>query len=451
MNLNIHRGTHQIGGTCVELCSGKTRIILDYGLPLTTTNGQEFNESSLQERIVAELIKERVLFDIPGLYQGQEPQVSGILISHSHKDHYGLLKFVHPNIPVYISEGALKLIDVLNVFTHKRSHVCISNPTIVKHRARFDIGDFRITPYLVDHSGFDAMSFLIEEKPTGTRLFYSGDFRASGWKRVLFDRFIKHPPEQVDCLLMEGTMIERQGGSFEDEHAVLNGVQDALKQADKNVILAYCSGQNIDRIVTFYKAARREKAMLVIDPYLASVLNVLKNNRNKIPQLDWKGIKVLIGNYRGRGDIYINKIVKSDFKYLTFDIGRQKIKAWEIGEQKSLVVMRDSMIPLAEKIPDVKGAMLIYSQWEGYVRNKKKASIFWDFVRENDLKLEYIHTSGHASVRILRQLVDALKPTLIIPIHTEKPDKFKEYFGKTVMVVDDGQRIEIPAPPVFHH
>lgn len=123
MRIIIHRGTHQIGGTCIELCSGKTRIILDYGMPLAVSDGKEVNESSLQNRTAAKLIKERVLFDIPGLYKGQEPQVNGILISHSHKDHYGLLSCLHPDVPVYISEGVLKLIHVLNVFTHKRSHV----------------------------------------------------------------------------------------------------------------------------------------------------------------------------------------------------------------------------------------------------------------------------------------------------------------------------------------
>jgi ribonuclease J len=437
MKVIIHRGT------CVELSSGKTRIILDYGIPLADSVGKEFDERSLRDKTSAELIKDHILFDIPRLYKGHEPQVSGILIPHSHKDHYGLLSYLHPDIPIYISDGALKLIHVLNVCTPKQSHVSISNPWIVKHKVNFDIGDFHITPYLVDHSGFDAMSFLIEEKPTGKRLFYSGDFRASGWKKTLFDRFIKSPPENIDCLLMEGTMIEREGGAFKDENAVLAGVREALEKAEKNVILSCCSGQNIDRIVTFYKAVRRAEALLVIDPYIATVLHVLKNDRNKIPQVDWKSIRVLIGNYRGRGDIYINKIIKSDFKYFTFDIGKHKIKAWDIGQEKSLVVMRNSMIPLVEKIPDVRGATLIYSQWDGYIRDKKKARVFWDFVQSNDLKLKHIHTSGHATVRRLKQLVEALKPTRIIPIHTEKPERFKEYFGKSVMVVDDGQRIEI--------
>jgi len=56
------------------------------------------------------------------------------------------------------------------------------------------------------------------------------------------------------------------------------------------------------------------------------------------------------------------------------------------------------------------GATLIYSQWDGYIRDKKKAIVFWNFIQANDLKLEHIHISGHATVNILTQLARALKP-----------------------------------------
>ena len=47
-------------------------------------------------------------------------------------------------------------------------------------RVPLEIGPFVITPYLVDHSAFDAYSLLVEAG--GRRLFYSGDFRAHGRK-----------------------------------------------------------------------------------------------------------------------------------------------------------------------------------------------------------------------------------------------------------------------------
>jgi hypothetical protein len=110
------------------------------------------------------------------------------------------------------------------------------------------------------------------------------------------------------------------------------------------------------------------------------------------------------------------------------------------GKQKQL---KECHVGLPGKVPDVKGATLIYSQWDGYIRDKRKTAIFWDFVQEIDLKIEHIHTSGHATVDILKQLARALRPKHVIPIHTEHPEKFKECFGKSVMVVEDGQLIEI--------
>jgi ribonuclease J len=34
MNIVVHRGTHEIGGSCVEVSTAKTRIVVDFGLPL---------------------------------------------------------------------------------------------------------------------------------------------------------------------------------------------------------------------------------------------------------------------------------------------------------------------------------------------------------------------------------------------------------------------------------
>lgn len=443
MNLTIHRGTLEIGGTCVELRSKSTRIILDYGLPLTDAAGMEWDERALGEKTREELIKEGILFDIPGLYKGQKPKVSAILISHSHKDHYGLLDHAHPDIPVYISDGAFRLIRVLNVFTREQCLAGLSEPRTVRHNESFEIGEFRVTPYLVDHSAYDAMSFLVEEKATGKRLFYSGDFRSGGWKKGLFDRFIEDPPKNIDCLLLEGTMIERRAGEYEDEPAVLDGVLDVLERSENNVTLAYCSGQNIDRIVTLYKAARRAKAILVIDPYVAAVLHVLENSRGTLPRMEWAGIRVLVGNYRGHGDIYVSKIVRSDLGYITAEIGRKKIKALDIGREKALVLMRDSMIPIVSRIPGLEGSTLIYSLWAGYVHNRNNAYRFRDFVQKKGIKVAYIHAGGHATVEKLKQMAAALQPGRIIPIHTQRPDKFREYFGSRVLNAVDGQEIAI--------
>lgn len=434
MKLTIHRGTNEIGGSCVELQSGDSRILIDFGMPLVDPKKQPFDSKSIAGKSIDELKAQKILPDVKGLYKDEQPQIDAILISHSHLDHYGLLNFANPKIPVYISDGARKLVEVSNIFQKKG--ICLSNTQVVKNKIPSRIGNFEVTPYLVDHSGFDAMAFLLEAE--GKRVFYSGDFRASGWKKRLFESFIKNPPKNVDCLLMEGTMIGRQDESITDEPDVLLRIKKKIEKTEKNVLLAYCSGQNIDRIVTFYKAVRRAKATLIIDPYIATVLHVLNSGRNRIPQLDWYKIKVLIGNYYSNGDIYINKIVKSDFKYLKDDIGKHKVKTWELGREKCVVLMRDSMIPLIKRIRGIKGTTLIYSQWKGYIRDKKKARAFWDFVDANNLNVEYIHTSGHAVVSDLQRFTKALNPKHLVPIHTFEPDEYPKFF-KNVKTAKNGQ------------
>src|SRR5207253_1476896 len=62
----------------------------------------------------------------------------------------------------------------------------------LRHRQTFDLGPSRITPFLNDHSAFDAYSLLIEGD--GRRLFYTGDMRAHGRKAGLFEELLRRPP-----------------------------------------------------------------------------------------------------------------------------------------------------------------------------------------------------------------------------------------------------------------
>jgi ribonuclease J len=402
MKITIHRGTQEIGGTCVEVSAGNTRILLDFGMPLGNGLGGEFAEPALEGKSINELIEKKILYPIKGLYKEASPQIDAILISHSHKDHYGFLKYAHPDIPVYMSDGAQKLVNILNIFVKKEGRLQLPQAAkIVCDRTSFDVGDLRITPYLVDHSAFDAMSFHVTEKTSGKNIFYTGDFRAAGWKEKLFDRFVADPPKGVDCLLMEGTMIEREGGKYPTEQDVLDRMVDILRETDNKVTFACCSGQNIDRIVTFYKAARRTKSLLVIDPYTACVLNAIKSPHNHIPQMDWEGVRVFIANYYGKGDVYVSKISDSAFKGLLPDMGRAKIKPLDFSglDPKALVLMRGSMLPAIEKIPGIKGSKMVYSQWQGYLeKDSADARRFKDFVSKYDMCLEHVHTSGHATV-----------------------------------------------------
>ena len=155
--LTIHRGAHTIGGTCIEIRVENSRIILDLGLPLMGKGGTQIDE----EDLLNPSIENGILPKVEGLYKKQQPSVEAVLISHSHIDHYGLLNYLHPSIPVYMSKGSQTMIEVGKVFYPDQSKIYTTNIQTYDHWKRFEIGPFKITSYLADHYGFDAYSILI--------------------------------------------------------------------------------------------------------------------------------------------------------------------------------------------------------------------------------------------------------------------------------------------------
>jgi len=428
MNLTIHRGTREIGGTCVELATENTRILIDIGLPLVDEEGQSFKLGKYFNLSKAELVDRKIAKDIPGLYKEdiELKQPDAILISHSHPDHYGLMPFVKSQIPLYLSEGCLELIKATYYF--RGLDPIFKTVEIIENKKSFSIGDFNIKPYLVDHSGFDAYAFLIEAE--GKRVFYSGDFRGHGKKSSLFDRFIADSPEDIDYLIMEGTGIEGKDCDYEKEDELRDRLITIFKKKIGLVFFA-CSSQNIDRISSLYSACRRSGRILVLDPYTVHLLDVLRKRAPSIPQFDFKDIRVFFTSDSNTRRLADDKIL---YKYKD-----SKITYDEIEEKKDSLVVKPSygIRKAFAKKGYIEGSTLIYSMWSGYFDNEK---LFWD---EYGISPMHIHTSGHAGVQQLKKFANALNPTTIIPIHTLSPEKYFEYFGNKVKMLTDGKTIEL--------
>jgi ribonuclease J len=86
-------------------------------------------------------------------------------------------------------------------------------------------------------------------------------------------------------------------------------------------------------------------------------------------------------------------------------------------------------------------ARVIWSQWEGYLKEGPGAELKAECKRRN-IPFEIIHTSGHASPRDLKRLAAAVAPKRLIPIHTFERNRFPSLF-KNVTLVDDGDWVEV--------
>jgi ribonuclease J len=426
MQLIIHRGTKVIGGSCVELITNSSRIIIDLGMPLVDSKKQPFDSKSIAGKSIDELKTEKTLPDVKGLYKNEKSQIDAILISHSHLDHYGLLDFANNEIPVYISHGAKELVEVTNIFIDK--NVQLSNAHIIKHQLPFHIKDFTITPYLVDHSAFDAFAFLIEAG--GKRIFYSGDFRGHGRKGKLFEQLIENPPKDIDCLLMEGSMLGRTEMLYKDEEEIEARIAEILK-GQKNVTFLFASSQNIDRLVSAYRACLKTGTTFVIDIYTAFILQKLGEASKKIPQFNWEKIRVKFFKY------HADKLAGAGYKELLYIYNRQKIEMDELNEKKKNILMlaRDNSIfpQIIRNITDPEGAKIIYSMWGGYLTDE-----FKHFCSDKQIEIEQVHTSGHAVLNDLQRFAKALSPKCLVPIHTFEAARYSEFF-ENVKIVNDGE------------
>ena len=239
MNLLIHRGTHQIGGTCIELSTERTRIILDIGQELPNI----YND---KPKKISELPK------VEGLYRDDTKKIDAILISHGHGDHVGLVEHINPEIPVFMGEKASNILKITAQFTGGRS---IYNPlNYLISGQEIIIGDFSITPFLVDHSGFDSYAFVV--KTEGKCIVYTGDFRDHGRKKKATDYFRQSIPKGVVTLLIEGTMMSRINQIIETEEQIEQKAYKFMKAKDRPVFVLQ-SATNIDRLVGMYRAAKR--------------------------------------------------------------------------------------------------------------------------------------------------------------------------------------------------
>ena len=417
MKLRVHRGTKEIGGTCIEVEARGKRIALDVGLPLDAPDDEDAHE--------------RLLPEVPG-FRERDDSLLGVLISHPHQDHYGLARHIRPEVPIHIGRHAHDILKAASRWV-PNGHA-FADPRFIENRKPVEIGPFRVTPYLVDHSAFDAYALLVEAD--GKRVFYSGDFRAHGRKAKLFEALVAKPPADIDVLLMEGTTIGRTGA--DEGFATEDDLERAFVQAfreTRGLHLVWTSSQNVDRLVTIFRAAKRTGRVLLIDLYTAVVLEA--TGRDRIPQSGWDDVRLYVPHGQR---VFIKE------KGLFDDLGRHKANR---VFPEGLPALADKAVMLFRPMTKddfgvqavLDGAALTHSMWEGYLEQDYFRKVL-KWLDEHGIPRRTIHTSGHASAADLKRFAAALAPRALVPIHSFETARFGEFF-ENVVQRDDGEWWEV--------
>ena len=394
MKLCIHRGTHQIGGIAAEIATEKTRILIDMG-----------DELSLDPNFVSAPLH------IPGVTDANG-RCDAVLFTHYHGDHTGQMLRIRPEIPLYAGALAKDIMRLSSVHSWKKDDaLCKRIETIRTFFAGvpFLIGDIQITPFSIDHSAADSYLFLIEAD--GKRVLYTSDFRLHGVRGKTMDKILDRRIGKVDAIITEGTTVSRTDGKTVTEWELQARVKDFLQRY--KYVFVLCATTNLDRIFALARAVPRGK-YCICDDYQKTLAETVSKH--------WSGI--------------------SSFYEMPKLLSFKHHPPARFAELGGLMFVRaNSRFEAIIRQYDPAQSILLYSMWDGY--RTKPGSTIPDFLALTGT-WETLHTSGHASPEDLRHIIEKADPQLVIPMHTDAPQKMQALCpDRTVVLLKDGEELSL--------
>lgn len=391
-DIKIYNG-NQIGGCITVISTENTKIMIDFGKNLPGT--------------------EEAVFD------WKSEKIDAVLFTHYHGDHIGRFKEVPHTIPLYMGKLTRQVMisiakyikdeDALKILKDdKRIHeISLANS--------FMVGDITVTPYMVDHSAFDAYMFLLET-PEKT-ILHTGDFRGHGYRGKtlisMINKYIrKDGKRNVDVLITEGTMLSRMTEKVYSEADMQYDCKKLLKQ--HKYIFLICSSTNVDTLATFYKAAESCYVKMYANSYVCEQISHYKKAAKWHSKLyNFK----YVYEYNPNKIIYYNKLKKF-------------IKQEGIMRKEGFVIIikaEEKYKKWMERFADLE-PIVVYSMWDGYLNPKHKAyNKEWKEFLDSCRHVEYMHTSGHATAALIADVINAVEPReSIYPIHTENAKEFEK-------------------------
>ena len=448
--LTFYGGACEIGGNKILLEDKGVKVYLDFGqcfdfgedyfyeyLEPRTANGLEvFFEFNLVPKVAKLYSKEMLkLTDL----KYETPDVDGIFISHSHSDHMGHLEFLDSSIPVYMGHGTKQILDIYEaLYPTLCKYGEHDNLNTFKSGDKFKIKHLEITPIHVEHSIPGAYGYII--KTSKGNIVYTGDLRLHGPKRKYTEEFIAEAAKAKPILMLcEGTRMNYDAEHNFTEEEVNKKVSDIVTNS-KGTVFTYFSMTNVDRFNSVYKAAVANGRIMVIDTRLAYVMSNLKDKVDFPDPLKDPNIMVYF------------RIAKScsfqdtDYYKWEREYCPKMITYKELKKNPKNYVMFIGFYKLMELVYiQPKNADFIYSMSEHFLEgedNEEMRTVLENWMKHFKINFHKAHCSGHAPKEDLKKIVTTVNPKMVIPVHTENAEGFKE-FHKNVKIVKNGEKVEI--------
>lgn len=451
MQIYTYGGVNEIGGNAFIVETGTTKVMLDFGRSFKRES--IYFSGFLQPRTsqgLKDFFQFDILPEIPGLYAKKlsseytkdKQAINACFLSHAHMDHFGNINLLKDEIPVYMGEtSALILHSIQDTsrprfgrpYIRKSTDNSPSNVRTFRTGDVLQILDFEITPIHVDHSLPGSYGFILDSMRGNCTIGYTGDLRLHGWRKDLTEDFInKAKTKNLDALLIEGTNINED---FDvNERKVQKDISEAIANTNGLAIANY-SLRDIDRFRSFYISSKENGRKLLINTKQAYLLQILqKDSRLDIPPLNDKHIEVY-------------KRPKKRYFYWENEIFNNEniITVNSPDFNQTEYVFHCDFWNLTDLIDiQPKTSTFFYSHGEPFTdEGEIDFKRMQEWIEYFDLDFKQYHASGHAPRNDLKQIVDSISPELLIPIHSDHPEMYKEIVDIPLIFPSRGRSVAV--------
>lgn len=491
--VTFYGGINEIGGNKFLVEDKGTRVFLDFGMQMGKANS--FFSEFLQPRTLngmGDLFEFGLLPKLKGLYRKdyskhmnfdndhkEETKFDAVLLTHAHIDHCAYIHYLRPDIPIYCTEATKLIMQALQetgsgdeYLTYKESFKIYQNDKGGISRARtdknreiierktnlitpykkFNIDSIEVEPIPVDHSLPGVCGFVIHTSKGS--IGYTADLRFHGRRKSETEKFVeKCSTSDLDHILCEGTRIDEPTSTTEFE--VEKDIKDVVNSTKNLVVVSYPT-RDLDRLLSFYNAAKETGRQLVIDLKQAYLLKLFENSENYkgvYPKIDDPIIRIfesrkswgLVDKDR---DYWTDKIMLEDYdtwerEFIDRD---NSIDYRDVSSKQHDYMFYCSDFKLQELI-DVRP-----SEDSSYIRSSTEP--FDDEMRLDQERIKrwlihfglldkeegwnVTHVSGHGSRDQIKHVVQETKAKNLVPIHTVHEEYFKKWHNKVAKVEING-------------
>ena len=491
-DITFHGGVNDIGGNKFLVESKDTKIFMDFGMSFTQ-EGQFFSQflGPRTSNSLNDMFELGILPKIKGLYRRdyakhmdfdgtEDTEIDAVLLTHAHVDHCAYIPYLRPDIPIYCSEESklimqnfdetgsdqyLTLKERFQIHEGKKGAMMRSSGDRVKiprrielfeSNKKFSIDSIDVEPLPVDHSIPGVHAFILHTADGS--IGNTADLRLHGRRKDDTEKFVQRCAESdLDVLLCEGTRVDAPPSitEYDVETKITNIVNDT-----KNLAICGYPVRDLDRLLSFYIAAKNTNRDLVIDmkqAYLLKLFHDSTNLRGKYPAPTDDNIKIYI--QRGKWGLIDKDIGKFTEKIFLEDYGTwqkefldysNRVDYRDIAKNQNQYIFYCSDFRLQDLI-DIKpaeGSSYVRSLTEPFndemiIKEKQIKNWFVHFgVINREDNWHQVHVSGHGDGEQIKHVVENTNSKKLVPIHTVE-DSYHKKWHSNVHSVNQHDRISL--------